>query len=121
MRQGYRVIDVDTHVTPSSEVLLRYADRELLDRADELVPFTRRTKPVAGRGHPDHEYGVIRVNPYPFERMAGRKVGTAVDDAAVAGAGARGALEGRTSNEATKAVHANIQHDNPEGRLLDMD
>ena len=121
MRQGYKVIDVDTHVTPSSEVLLRYADRELADRADELVPYTRRTKPVAGRGHPDHEYGVIRVNPYPFERMAGRKAGVVDDDPTVTGAGARGALEGRTSNEATKSVHANIQHDNPEGRLLDMD
>ena len=44
----------------------------------------------------------------------------AADDAP-AGAGARGALEGRTKNEATKAVHERIQHDNPEGRLLDMD
>src|SRR5262245_15521952 len=121
MRQGYRVIDVDTHVTPSSEVLLRYADDELRSRADELLPFTRRTKPVAGRGHPDHEYGVIRGNPYPYERMAGRKLGAGEPDAPVAGAGARGALEGRTTNEASKAVHANIQHDNPEGRLLDMD
>lgn len=118
MRQGYKVIDVDTHVTPSSEVLLRYADRELADRADELVPYTRRTKPVAGRGHPDHEYGVIRVDPYPFERMAGRKLGTVEE---LSGAGARGALEGRTKNEATKTVHERIQHDNPDGRLLDMD
>lgn len=75
MRQGYQVIDVNTHVTPSSEVLLRHADQQLLDRADELAPYTRRTTPVPGRGHPDHEYGVIRVNPYPFERMAGRKPG----------------------------------------------
>ena len=75
MRQGYKVIDVDTHVTPSIEVLLRYADRELADRATELQPYTRRTQPVPGRGHPDHEYGVVRVNPYPFERMAGRKDG----------------------------------------------
>lgn len=122
MRQGYKVIDVDTHVTPSSEVLLSYADRELLDRADELVPYTRRTKPVAGRGHPTHEYGVIRVDPYPFERMAGRKLGEVENVAgAGAGAGAKGALEGRTKNEATKSVHDNIQHDNPAGRLLDMD
>jgi len=119
MRQGYRVIDVDTHVTPSFEVLMRYADEELRSRADELQPYVRRTKPVAGRGHPLEEYGVVRVNPFPFERMAGRRYGE-VDDQ-LAGAGARGALEGRTKNEATKAVHDNIQHDNPEGRLLDMD
>jgi predicted TIM-barrel fold metal-dependent hydrolase len=119
MRQGYKVIDVDTHVTPSSEVLLRYADEELAARASELEPYTRRTKPVAGRGHPTTEYGVIRVNPYPFERMAGRKYGEV--DTSVQGAGARGALEGRTKNEATKTVHERIQHDNPDGRLLDMD
>lgn len=119
MRQGYKVIDVDTHVTPSIEVLLRYADQELTDRAAELEPYTRRTKPVAGRGHPDHEYGVVRVDPYPFERMAGRKYGD--KDETVQGAGARGALEGRTKNEATKSVHERIQHDNPDGRLLDMD
>lgn len=116
MRHGYRVIDVDTHVTPSVEVLLRYADEELASRADELIPYTRRTQPVAGRGHPDHEYGVVRVNPYPFDRMAGRKEGVTES-----GAGARGALEGRTHNEAKGTVHERIQHDNPEGRLLDMD
>src|SRR6187397_1061785 len=115
MRQGYKVIDVDTHVTPSIEVLMRYADQELKDRAAELEPYTRVTKPVAGRGHPTHDYGVVRVNPYPFERMAGRKYGDKHDE--VAGAGARGALEGRTKNEATKSVHERIQHDNSEGRL----
>ena len=37
MRSGYRVVDVDTHVTPSVEVLLRYADPALRARADELL------------------------------------------------------------------------------------
>ncbi|HRD99910.1 MAG TPA: amidohydrolase family protein [Ilumatobacteraceae bacterium] len=118
MRQGYKVIDTDTHVTPSIEVLMRYADDELKARADELVQYTRVTKPVAGRGHPTEDYGVVRVNPYPYERMAGRKYGETEEPA---GAGARGALEGRTENEATRSVHTRIQHDNPEGRLLDMD
>ncbi|HMG42713.1 MAG TPA: amidohydrolase family protein [Acidimicrobiales bacterium] len=117
MRHGYRVIDVDTHVTPSYEVLMRYADDELRRRADELTPYVRPTKPVAGRGHPTHEYGVVRVNPYPFTRVAGRKDG----EVAESGAGARGALEGRTVNDARRPVHERIQHDNPEGRLLDMD
>lgn len=120
MRQGYRVIDVDTHVTPSYEVLMRYADRELLARADEVTPHVRRTTPVPGRGHPNHEYGVIRVNPHPFDRMAGRKEGATELDRAH-GAGGRGALEGRTRNDARESVHDNIQHDNPTGRLADMD
>jgi predicted TIM-barrel fold metal-dependent hydrolase len=117
VRSGYRIIDVDTHVTPSLEVLMRYADDELRSRAEELVPFTRMTKPIAGRGHPDHEYGVVRVNALPYSRMAGRKDG----ETGAAGAGTRGALEGRTKNEARKPVHESIQHDNPTGRLLDMD
>ena len=82
---------------------MRYADRELADRADELEPYTRRTKPVAGRGHPDHEYGVVRVNPYPFERMAGRKDGEVDDDAAVPEPAHAARSKGRTSNEATQA------------------
>jgi predicted TIM-barrel fold metal-dependent hydrolase len=117
VRSGYRIIDVDTHVTPSLEVLMRYADDELRTRADELVPFTRMTKPIAGRGHPNHEYGVVRVNALPYSRMAGRKDG----ETGPTGAGTRGALEGRTNNEARKPVHESIQHDNPTGRLLDMD
>ncbi len=116
MRQGYKVIDVDTHVTPSYEVLMRYADEELKSRADELLPYVRPTKPTPGRGHPTEEYGVIRVDPYPFERMAGRKYGEAES-----GAGAKGALEGKVKNEATGSVRDRIQHDNAEGRLLDMD
>lgn len=128
MRQGYKVIDVDTHVTPSYEVLMRYADAALQARASEIEPHVRRTKPVAGRGHPNHEYGVVRVNPYPYDRMAGRKDGAVAETANghgsgghSAGAGARGALEGRTSNDARKPVRENIQHDNAAGRLLDMD
>jgi predicted TIM-barrel fold metal-dependent hydrolase len=117
VRDGYRVIDVDTHVTPSLEVLLRHADAELRDRAEELRPYVRPTKPIAGRGHPDHEYSVVRVNPLPYTRVAGAKEG----EAAASGAGTRGALEGRTRNDATGTVHEGIQHDNPTGRLLDMD
>src|SRR5262245_15708168 len=44
MRQGIRVIDSDTHVNPSLDVLLRYADRPLRDRLDELAPYTRKGK-----------------------------------------------------------------------------
>ena len=33
MRHGFRVIDSDTHVNPSMDVLLRYADGALRERA----------------------------------------------------------------------------------------
>ncbi|MYK74594.1 MAG: hypothetical protein F4017_08410, partial [Acidimicrobiaceae bacterium] len=118
MRQGYRVIDADTHVTPSVEVLVDYGDRELRDRADELTPYVRVTKPTAGRGHPTHPYGVVRVNPQPYNRVAGHKPDTDVD---TRGAGAKGALEGRVENLAVKPIADGIQHTNSEGRLANMD
>ena len=50
MRQGFRVIDSDTHVNPSLDVLLRYADAELRERIDDLAPYRRTVKVVGGRG-----------------------------------------------------------------------
>ena len=41
MRNGYRVIDVDSHVTPSFEVLYRYAGQAIKDRWDEFKPYVR--------------------------------------------------------------------------------
>ena len=118
MRQGCRVIDVDTHVTPSVEVLFRYADAELRDRKEEMKPYERRMKPTPGRGHPEEEYTIWRINPYPYERVAGEKYGVKPE---AQGAGTRGALEGRVDNLAKKPVHVNVQHDNSQGRLADLD
>jgi len=45
-----RVIDADTHVNPSMDVLLRYADTPLRDRMDDLAPYLRKVKVSPGRG-----------------------------------------------------------------------
>jgi hypothetical protein len=37
MRQGFRVIDSDTRVNPSLDVLLRYADKQLGEHLDKLA------------------------------------------------------------------------------------
>lgn len=50
MRQGFRVIDTDTHVHPSMDVLLRYADQALRECMDELKPYMRTVKPRPGQG-----------------------------------------------------------------------
>ena len=50
MRQGFRVIDSDTHVNPSFDVLLRYADQDLRDQMDDLKPYMRTVKPRPGQG-----------------------------------------------------------------------
>ncbi|HVA23450.1 MAG TPA: amidohydrolase family protein [Chloroflexota bacterium] len=118
MRQGFRVIDMDTHVTPSSEVLLRYAGSQLKARQEELTPYIRMVKTLPGRGHPETDYPILRVKPIPYERVAGQKEGARVE---TTGAGSKGALEGRVDNIAGKGIHVGIQHDNSAGRLKDMD
>jgi len=114
-----RVIDVDTHVTPSVEVLMRYADQELKNRADDLKPYIRVMEPSAGRGHPEGSYEILRINPLPYNRMAGQK--GAAKAIQSSGAGTRGALEGRVDNLAGKGVEVGVQHDNSTGRLRNMD
>src|SRR5260370_26179367 len=74
-------------------------------------------KPTPGRGHPEEDYTIWRINPYPYERVAGQKEGVKPEPQ---GAGTRGALEGRVDNLAEKPVHVNVQHANPRGRLAGL-
>ena len=73
MRQGMRVIDVDTHVTPSVEVLMRYADQELKARADELKPYTRVMEPSAAAAIRRDSYGSCASSPCPITAWPARK------------------------------------------------
>ena len=58
MRQGFRVIDSDTHVNPSFDVLLRYADQDLRDQMDDLKPYMRTVKPRPGQGDAE-DHGLL--------------------------------------------------------------
>ena len=93
MRQGFRVIDSDTHVNPSLDVLLRYADSDLRERLDDLQPYTRMAKPQPGRGDAEdvEAYATLSIKPVRLQRVAGEKPGPA----APVGAD-RGFLSGRT-------------------------
>ena len=51
MRAGYRVIDSDTHVNPSLDVLLRYADPEFRACVHELAPYRRNVSSGEFVGH----------------------------------------------------------------------
>ena len=115
MRQGYRVIDVDSHVTPSLEVLHRYAGQAIKDRWDAFTPYVREMNSPDGRGHPKGPWHTIKVNPIPYNRIAGMKPG---EELVVKGGA--GALEGRVQNTSTAVCHERIQHDNSHGRLEDM-
>src|SRR5215475_1714580 len=93
MRQGFRVIDSDTHVNPSLDVLLRYADKELTERIEDLRPYRRMVKTMAGRGDAEDlgSSTILSVKPVRLQRVAGQKpVSPAPAD------GDRGFLSGRT-------------------------
>jgi hypothetical protein len=93
MRQGLRVIDADTHVNPSLDVLLRYADRDLAQRIDDLQPYRRTVKTVPGRGDAEDvgSSTILSVKPVRLQRVAGAK-----PSAATVTEGDRGFLSGRT-------------------------
>lgn len=114
MRNGYRILDVDAHVTPSLEVLHRYASDSAKARWDELKPYVKAMNSPAGRGHPTTTWHTIKVNPIAYDRIAGQKPGYVKPKGGTA-------VEGRVQNVSTEICHENIQHDNPTGRLEDMD
>jgi len=116
MRGGYRVIDVDSHVTPSLEVLYKYADEKLKSRWDEFTPYVRTMNSPPGRGHPEEPWTTLKINPIPYDRVAGQK--GVIGEANKGGAGA---LEGRVKNISKEICSPGIQHDNSTGRLSDMD
>ena len=75
MRQGFRVIDSDTHVNPCLDVLLRYADSDLQERIDDLGPYRRTAKAVPGRADAEDvdTYTILSVKPVHLQRVAGEK------------------------------------------------
>jgi len=118
MRQGFRVIDSDTHVNPSLDVLLRYADKELRDHLDELRPYTRTVKPRPGQGDAEDQdaYTILSVKPLRLQRVAGEKLRPAVEQS-----GDRGFLSGRTQMVTRQPITPRVAEDNAHGRLRDMD
>jgi hypothetical protein len=62
MRDGFRIVDVDTHVNPSYDTLVKYLDPAQRSRVAELEPFVR-TRIGGAR--------LLHVAPYPFDRFPG--------------------------------------------------
>ena len=119
MRQGFRVIDTDTHVNPTLEVLLRYADQDLRDHMDELKPFMRTVKPRPGQGDAEDQETatILSIKPLRYQRVAGEKLATTPTEPG----GDRGFLSGRTHMATRQPITARVAEDNARGRLQDMD
>ena len=107
MRQGFRVIDADTHVNPMLDVLLTFADKALRDREAELAPYTRR----------DGHHTSLSIAPIRYNRVAGSKD----TDAVRIEAGAANNLQGRTRMRTKKPIAPEVTETNAAGRLADMD
>ena len=118
MRQGFRVIDADTHVNPSMDVLLRYADKALQEQMDDLEPYLRQVEPRSGRGDAEDQetYTTLSIKPLRNHRMAGTKSG-----ADSGPGGTSDFLSGRTQMVTRKPITARTAEDNATGRLQDMD
>jgi predicted TIM-barrel fold metal-dependent hydrolase len=118
MRRGWRVIDTDTHVNPSLDVLLRYADKALRDHIDDLRPYMRTVKPQPGRGDAEdrEQSTILSIKPVRYQRVAGEK-----PPAATEATGAIGFLSGRTHMVTRQPITMRVAEDNAQGRLQDMD
>ena len=111
MKNGYKVIDIDTHVNPSFDTLAKFVEPSFRPRLDEMKPYIRTVG----------DYNAISVASIPFDRFPGEAPQEG-DTAAVIGG--RGALEGRVT-KASGHHRIDPQHgvsdENAEGRLQDMD
>ena len=113
MRNGFRIVDIDTHVNPSYETLVKYLDPDARSRVAEFQPFVRR------RSSDGTTSRVLHVAPYPFDRFPGE----APTEATVV-AGGKGALEGRVTRSSSHhrvPPAAGVQDENVHDRIKDMD
>jgi hypothetical protein len=113
MRNGFKIVDIDTHVNPSYETLVKYLDPGARSRVDELQPFVR-TRGYRG----ETATRLLTVAPYPFDRFPGE----APQEAKVV-AGGKGALEGRVTGASSHhrvPPTAGVMDENVHDRIKDM-
>jgi len=111
MKNGYRVIDIDTHVNPSYDTLVKYVNPSFRNRLDELKPYIRT---VDG-------YNALSIASIPFDRFPGEAPKEGDIQATVGG---RGALEGRvtkSSGHHRLDPQHGVSDENAAGRIKDMD
>jgi uncharacterized protein len=106
VRDGYRVVDTDTHVGPNAETLEEYAAPELRRRWDELRPYYQKVT----EGH--H----LSIGPIPFRRA----LNTPVEGERAEPGGAI-PLRGKTGMYFTEPPEPEVNNKNATGRLADMD
>jgi predicted TIM-barrel fold metal-dependent hydrolase len=117
MKDGYQVIDMDTHVNPSMEVLEKYVNPGFRPRLAALKPYYRVHKRPRPDGTVQTSVG-ITVAPIPYDRFPGE---APREEYTTAMPGGRTALEGRVITHHRRAVQPGVDEENAEGRIADMD
>jgi predicted TIM-barrel fold metal-dependent hydrolase len=120
MKNGYRIVDTDTHVVPAMELLHDYGSEELKSRWDELAPYLQLNQnPRTAYGDWERPNYTLSVAPYQYSRRLGEKSG---DDPKIAtGKDARSPLAQAVSKGAKESPEPGVSHDNAEGRIRAMD
>lgn len=117
MKNGTRIVDIDTHVQPAIELLEAHASAELKERWGELQPYLRRnTTPRPDVGDWEHESWNLSVAPYRYERHLNQH-----PEGEAPQIGGQSALEGRVVAVLEDGPEPGVMHDNAEGRLRAMD
>ena len=112
MRNGYKIIDMDTHVGPSLELLEERMDAKFQPRLKELDDMMRINAGSDGVAVKRLVPAAIAYDRFPGEAPAPEDTETR--------AGGRGALEGRTIKMHRGTVQADVDS-NSASRLKDMD
>lgn len=106
MKNGYRVIDTDTHVGPPVDVLYEYGTESLRSRHSELEPYEFEMRDGVG----------LSIAPVPYRRAMGER---ATEEAAERGGAP--ALKGKIGSNFRESPSPAVQVRNSTGRLEDMD
>lgn len=106
MRNGYRVIDTDTHVGPPVDVLYEFGSSELRERRSELEPYEIEMRDGVG----------LSISPVPYQRSMGEQPAEETGRT-----GGRPALKGKIGSNVKEPPSSGVQVRNAAGRLEDMD
>jgi predicted TIM-barrel fold metal-dependent hydrolase len=104
VRNGYRIIDTDTHVGPTVDVLYDYGGAALDARREELAAYEFPMRDGTG----------LSIKPYPFKRAMGEKGGDETASRAPS-------LKGKIGSNVVAPPEPGVSQRNAAGRLRDMD
>lgn len=107
MRDGFRIIDTDTHVGPTADALYEHGSEELRKRRADLAPYEVQTRDGTG----------LSIQPYPYHRQMGDKP----DEEGTGSAGGIPSLKGKTASKRRGEPQPDVSVGNATGRLADMD